>query len=119
MSLQIIPPEIRQKKTAEQAEDSSPIPSFSICDIQIQKQISRSFAKSFPQKIVRIEAPPHCPNTWRAEPQKEKCPFLFRRNWSRANPKSGEHFFAGHASGASGGGAIHSAILKIGASLVQ
>jgi len=37
--------------------------------------------------------PPHCPNTWRAEPQKEKCPFLFRRNWSRANPKSKEHFF--------------------------
>ena len=24
---------------------------------------------------------------------KEKCPFLFRRNWSRANPKSKEHFF--------------------------
>ena len=23
---------------------------------------------------------------------KEKCPFLFRRNWSRANPKSKEHF---------------------------
>ena len=39
----------------------------------------------FPQKIVwqnrvRIEAPPHCPNTWRAEPQKEKCPFHFRKN---------------------------------------
>src|SRR3989344_3887625 len=32
--------------------------------------------------------------------------FLFRRkNWSRAKQKSGEHFFAGHASGASGGGA--------------
>src|SRR3989338_5913425 len=24
---------------------------------------------------------------------KEKCPFLFRRNWSRANQKSKEHFF--------------------------
>jgi hypothetical protein len=23
---------------------------------------------------------------------KERCPFLFRRNWSRANPKSKEHF---------------------------
>ncbi|PIP55666.1 MAG: hypothetical protein CO183_02560 [Candidatus Zambryskibacteria bacterium CG_4_9_14_3_um_filter_42_9] len=23
---------------------------------------------------------------------KEKCPFLFRKNWSRANPKSKEHF---------------------------
>ncbi|OHA75281.1 MAG: hypothetical protein A3A32_03930 [Candidatus Wildermuthbacteria bacterium RIFCSPLOWO2_01_FULL_48_35] len=39
------------------------------------------------------EAPPHCPNTWRAEPQKEKCPFLFRKNRARANPKSKEHFF--------------------------
>ena len=35
------------------------------------------------QNRVRIEAPPHCPNTWRAEPQKEKCPFHFRKNHPR------------------------------------
>src|SRR3989344_6170071 len=52
----------------------------------------------FPRKLVfslcrvRIEAP-HCLNTWRAEPQKEKRPFHFRKNQSRANPKSKEHFF--------------------------
>ena len=31
---------------------------------------------------------------------KEKCPFLFRRNRSRANPKSKEHFSLGLPSGA-------------------
>src|SRR3989344_5006049 len=31
---------------------------------------------------------------------KEKCPFLFRRNWSRANPKSKEHFSLVSPSGA-------------------
>ena len=31
-------------------ENSSPNPSFSICDFRIQKQMSRSFVKSFPQK---------------------------------------------------------------------
>jgi gamma-glutamylcysteine synthetase len=53
------PPEIRQKKSAEQMENSSPNPSFSICDIRIQKQMSRSFGKSFPQKIVLPKLRPH------------------------------------------------------------
>jgi len=87
------PPEFRQKKTAEQMENSSPShgyfpagkfrypvsrrraptlrklqvfafsPSFSICDIRIQKQISRSFGKSFPQKIVLPKLRPHCSAT--------------------------------------------------------
>jgi len=40
---------------------------------------------------------------------KEKCPFLFRRNWSRANPKSKEHFSLVSAEALrGGGGAIHS-----------
>jgi len=46
------PPRIPPKQKEEQMENSSPNPSFSICDIQIQKQISQSFGKSFPQKIV-------------------------------------------------------------------
>src|SRR3989344_1373841 len=61
-------------------ENSSPNPSFSICDIQIQKQISRSFGKSFPQKIVLPKLRPHCsatcPNTWRAEPRKKNTPCI-------------------------------------------
>jgi len=56
-------------------ENSSPNPSFSICDIRIQKQRSRSFGKSFPQKIVLPKLRPHCsatcPNTWRAEHQRK------------------------------------------------
>ena len=35
---------------------------------------------------------------------KEKCPFLFRRNWSRANPKSKEHFSLVSAEALRGGG---------------
>src|SRR3989344_8020413 len=66
---------------------------------QMQRQKSAEVLPNpFPQKIVLANpsphfAPPHCPNTWRAEPQKEKCPFHFRKNQSRANPKSKEHFF--------------------------
>jgi len=36
---------------------------FSICDIRIQKQMSRSFGKSFPQKIVLPKLRPHCSAT--------------------------------------------------------
>jgi len=50
----------RQHKSAEQMENSSPNPSFSICAIRIQKQMSRSFGKSFPpQKIVLPKLRPH------------------------------------------------------------
>src|SRR3989338_6881060 len=79
-------PEFRQKKTAEQMENSSPNPSFSICDIRIQKRISRSFGKSFPQKIVLPKLRPHCsatcPNTWKAEPRKKKTLSFFKRNFT-------------------------------------
>jgi hypothetical protein len=51
--------EIRQKKIAEQAEDSSPNPSSSACDIRIQKRLAECFAKSFPQKIVFAKPSPH------------------------------------------------------------
>src|SRR3989344_6011967 len=47
----------------------------------------------FPFCLVRIEAPPHCPNTWRAEPQKEKCPFHFRKNPSPRKSKEQGRFF--------------------------
>src|SRR3989344_702914 len=78
----------------------------------------------FPRKKLfrfaeSVLKPHHLPEALRAESRK-KCSHPFRRkNRCAPNQKSGEHFFAGHASGASGGGAIHSAILKIGASLVK
>ena len=78
-------------------ENSSPNPSFSICDIRIQKQISRSFGKSFPQKIVLPKLRPHCsatcPNTWRAEHHRKILFSLKEEKIGRAqNEKSKEYF---------------------------
>src|SRR3989338_2677952 len=81
-------------------ENSSPNPSFSICDIQIQKQVSRSFGKSFPQKIVLPKLRPHCSatclNTWRAEPRKKNTLSFFKRNFTPATSrKHGVFVFGG------------------------
>ena len=58
---QFKPARILPKQKEEQAEDSSPDPSSSACDIRIQKKrISRSFAESFPQKIVSAKLRPLC-----------------------------------------------------------
>ncbi len=77
-------------------ENSSPNPSFSICDIRIQKQMSRSFGKSFPQKIALPKLRPHCsatcPNTWRAEHQRKMSFPLSRKISSPPNQESKEHF---------------------------
>ena len=94
------PPRIPPKQKEEQMENSSPNPSFSICDIRIQKQISRSFGKSFPQKIVLPKLRPHCsatcPNTWRAEPRKKNTLSFFKRNFTPAKSrKQGVFFFRG------------------------
>jgi len=75
--------------------------SFSICDIRIQKQISRSFGKPFPpQKIVLPKLRPQCsatcPNTWRAEPRKKNTLSFFKRNFTPAKSrKQGMFFFRG------------------------
>ena len=88
---------IPKKKSAEQMENSSPNPSFSICDIRIQKQMSRSFGKSFPQKIVLPKLRPHCsatcPNTWRAEPRKKNTLSFFKRNFTPAKSEMQGVFF--------------------------
>jgi len=81
-------------------ENSSPNPSFSICDIRIQKRISRSFGKSFPQKIVLPKLRPHCSatclNTWKAEPRKKNTLSFFKRNFTPAKSrKQGVFFFRG------------------------
>jgi hypothetical protein len=90
------PPRIPPKQKEEQMENSSPNPSFSICDIRIQKQMSRSFGKSFPQKIVLPKLRPHCsatcPNTWRAEHQRKMSFPLSRKISPPPNQESKEHF---------------------------
>src|SRR3989344_6860023 len=109
-SHQSCPPEFRQKKTAEQMENSSPNPSFSICDIQIQKRMSRSFGKSFPpQKIVLPKPRPHCsatcPNTWRAEPRKKNTLSFSKRNFTPAKSEmQGVFFLSGVLPSPRGGG---------------
>ncbi len=102
----------RQKKTAEQMENSSPNPSSSICDIRIQKQMSRSFGEilspknSFAKTSSALVPPPA--RILGGQSTKEKCPFLFRRNWSRANLKSKEHFSLVFAEALRGGGGADS-----------
>jgi hypothetical protein len=66
-----------------------------------------------PPCLVQIEAPPPA-RILGGQNTKEKCPFLFRRNWSRANPKSKEHFSLVSAEALrGGGGAIHSRSKKV------
>src|SRR3972149_7548304 len=141
MNFLCCPSEPRQKKSAEQMENSTPNPSFSICDIQIQKQISRNFGKSFPpQKIVLPKLRPHCsatlPEYLEGRTPKEKHPFLFqKKSVARKSEMQGVFFLSGlprlceavaeryertrqfqattHAERAT------SFVLKIGASLVQ
>jgi len=78
-------------------ENSSPNPSFSICDTRIQKQISRNFSKSFPKKefyqnFVRI-SPATCMNTWKAEHHRKILFSLKEEKGGRAqNEKSKEYF---------------------------
>ena len=77
------PPQFQNPK-AEQMENSSQNPSFSICDIRIQKQISRSFGKSFTSensfaKTSSTLKPHALPEYLEGRTQKRKSPFLFRR----------------------------------------
>jgi len=93
-------------------ENSSPNPSFSICDIRIQKQMSRSFAKSFPQKIVFAKLRPHCSATCPrpcGQNTKEKCPFLFQEKFHPRQIKKARNIFLWCCRVKRGsGGTIHS-----------
>ncbi len=88
---------MESKSEEEQAEDSSPNPSSSACDIRIQKRLAECFAKSFPQKIVLAKPSPHCsatcPNTWRAEPRKKNTLSFFKRNFTPAKSEMQGVFF--------------------------
>ena len=59
--------------------------------------MSRSFGKSFHQKIVLPKLRPHCsancPKTWRAEPQKEKMFLAFRICARSIFSKNGKDIF--------------------------
>ena len=75
-------------------------------------KFSRDFAKSFsPEnsfgKTESALVPPPA-RILGGQNTKEKCPFLFRRNWSRANPKSKEHFSLVSAEALRGGGGADS-----------
>ena len=77
-------------------ENSSPNPSFSICDIRIQKQMSRSFGKSLsPKKCFAKTSSAlfrHLPETLRAE-HRRKMSFPFSRKISPPPyQRSKEHF---------------------------
>ena len=69
------PARIPPKQKEEQMENSSPNPSFSICDIRIQKQISRSFGKT-ESALFR-----HLPEYLEGRTPKEKHPFLFQNKF--------------------------------------
>ena len=51
---------------------------------------------AFPLRNQIEASPATCPNTWRAEPQKEKCPFHFKKNPPpRKSKEQGTFFFLG------------------------
>src|SRR3989338_1241253 len=90
----------------EQAEDSSPDPSA--CEIQI----SRGFAKSFPQKIVwqnRVRIVPPPARILGGQNTKEKCPFLFQeKSHPRKIKKARDIFLWCCREKRGSGGTIHS-----------
>ena len=76
------------------------------------KKISRGFCETLsPKNSFRKTESALVPPPARilgGQNAKEKCPFLFRRNWSRANPKSKEHFSLVSAEALRGGGGASS-----------
>ena len=73
--------------------------SSSPCNIR-SKNVGREFCEILSPKNSFRKPRPYAspatrPNIFAGRITKEKCPFLFRRNWSRANPKSKEHFSFG------------------------
>ena len=109
------PPEFHQKKTSEQAEDSSPNPSFSACDIRTQKRLAECFAKSFPQKnsFCKTESAfrlATLPEYLEGRTPKEKHTFFFQRKSHPRQIRNARSVFSfGVAEALRGsGGAIHS-----------
>ena len=110
-----------ERNGSESRPHSSPDPSCG-------REISRGKTKNpFPQKNrfsfcrVRIEAPRTARILGGQNPKKKNVLSIFRKNWSRANPKSKEHFlFLGLlAYSPVRGDFSESFVLKVGSSLVQ
>ena len=78
-------PEFRQNKSAEQAEDSSPNPSFSICDIPIQKESVEVLPNPFPKnsfdKTESAFRPATLPEYLEGRTPKKKTPFPFSKKF--------------------------------------
>ena len=81
--------------------------SASICDIQIQKRISRSFGKSFSSRKNSFALPyPHVSRRPRviAQSRAEKLSFPFRRkNWWRAQNQNCKESFSARQAAVLGG----------------
>jgi len=89
-----------QKNPKEARADSSPDPSSARetkSEFPPKKSVS-VLPNPFPQKIVLAKpsphfAPPHCPNTWRAEPRKKNTLSFFKRNFTPAKSEMQGVFF--------------------------
>ena len=85
------PLQIFQKQKEEQMEKSSSTPSFSICNIRIQKQMSRSFGKTS-SALFR-----HLPGNFPGTTSKKNVLSTFKRNFTPAKSRKQETFFFGDA----------------------
>ena len=86
-------PNFAKRKRMEQAEDSSPDPSSSACEIQI----SRGFAKSFPPEnsFGKTESAlfRHTARILGGQNTKEKCPFHFQEKFHPRQIKKARDIF--------------------------
>ena len=103
-----IPARISPKQNSGANGKFLPKPSFSICDIRIQKQMSRSFGKSFPQKLlcqnfVRI-VPPPARILGGQNPEKKNTLSFFKEISPPPNQESKECFSFGVAEALRGSG---------------
>src|SRR3989338_1240766 len=106
-------PNFAKRKRMEQAEDSSPDPSSSACEIQI----SRGFSQSFPPKKIlqnpgRLVPPPA--RILGGQNTKEKCPFIFQeKSHPRQIKKARDIFLWCCREKRGSGGTIHSRSKKV------
>jgi len=109
---QFLPARIPQKEISGANGKFLPKPLLFHLRLPNSKKISRVFCEilspknSFRKTESALVPPPA--RILGGQNTKEKCPFLFRRNWSRANPKSKEHFSLVSAEALRGGGGADS-----------
>src|SRR3989344_4032945 len=86
-------PNFAKRKRMEQAEDSSPDPSSSACEIRNQPRFcgNHSPRKLLPQNRVRIVPPPA--RILGGQNTKEKCPFHFQEKFHPRQTKKARDIF--------------------------